>query len=218
MSRRPSSFQADAGIYELIYKQLMEENTRLRTVLYANQCDIEITGPCGFPTYASCDLKDTMNDCFTMSHKLAFGHQLMSYEVHVRRVGRVVTFSEMIESKAWIAKDIHKGGFCLETHAETSTTSPLSFLQVSFGDDCDDDQLAALRKLLIEPSLANQMVFSKEWIYGEGYMIPVTFHEFEASNSIFDKVIEEKTSVSMSWTSAPRSRFITSSDSDARVV
>ena len=215
MSPLPST-HADGPIFEPIYKQLLEENARLRTLVNANQCDIEITGPCGFPTYASCDLKDTMDDSFTMSHKPAFGHQLLSFEVHVRGIGKVATFSEIITSKAWIAKDIHKGGFRLE--ASMGVTSPLPFLHISFGDECDEDQLRALRKLLNNPSKANQRAFSKEWIFGHGFMIPIIFQEFEASGSVFEKVIEEKSSVGLSWCSTHRSHFITQIGSNSHVA
>jgi hypothetical protein len=127
-----------AALRDKVVEDLQQENAGLRRfkeIVEANRSDIEITGPRGFPTYASADIGDVENDLspilsFYMSNKSCFLSRLMESEIHI--FGRRVTsFSEIVDHGACDGQENDNLIF--------SRKSVLEFLslQIDFIDDFD---------------------------------------------------------------------------------
>jgi hypothetical protein len=120
---------------------LQQENAGLRQIVEANRSDIEITGPRGFPTYASMDIdlhvernSSPILTLDSLMHKSCFLSRLMESEIHI--FGRRVTsFSEIVDHGACGVQENN----CLKF----SRKGILKFLevQIDFIDNDDFDTL-----------------------------------------------------------------------------
>jgi hypothetical protein len=88
-----ASFVA-AILRDTVVDELQKEVTELRRKVQANQADVEITGPGGFPTCAAFDLKEDGNSiyCLQSTAKICYAQDLLNVEIHIRGVGKVTSF------------------------------------------------------------------------------------------------------------------------------
>lgn len=109
-------------------RRLQSENKHFHTMAMARMADIEITGPNGMPMYAAYDFLRTPYDQLTVRPlggdslhgrytRSCPASQLLDAELHIRRIGRYITFREIVQKGHWTCTNMSsRGDFFFENN------------------------------------------------------------------------------------------------------
>lgn len=117
---------------------LLEENEKLRWRVEANRQDVELTGPGGVVVYVGYD----RNGSITVQRCTL--HDLKDLEVHIRGMGKVLTFRDMTKSGNWTC---HFDGESFWLKAQEGSSTTVSLLSFELESSITDDEVDALVRM-----------------------------------------------------------------------